>query len=138
MSRRLVMSTPATPTMLTLAGLGVGIVGLLVQWAADPGKFGGVHRTFGMAFPPGILFIAGFGVLVVLTGRWWWHPVFAVLISFWIVGVGSLAGKMGPNLVSSNLGTVLGNVVMAAGLIGSFVAGIYAMVATRRSRATPR
>jgi hypothetical protein len=123
------------PTRLSLAGLGIGIVGLLIQWAADPGKFGGEHKTFGMSFPPGILFILGFGVLTVLTARWWWHPVFSALISFWIVGVGGLAGQVTPNLTSSNLGTVTGNVVMCLGLIGAFVTGIWAMVQARGRRA---
>jgi hypothetical protein len=121
-------------TSLSLAGLAVGIVGLLVQWAADPGKFGGVHKTFGMAFPPGILFIAACGVLVVLTRRWWWHPVFAVLIAFWIVVMGSVADQLQPNLVSSNPGTVAGNVVMALGLVSSGVAGVYGMVTGVRAR----
>jgi uncharacterized membrane protein YeaQ/YmgE (transglycosylase-associated protein family) len=125
-------------TRASLAGLGVGIIGLLLQWAADPGKFGGAQKTFGMSFPPGILFILGFGTMTVLTSRWRWHPIFAVLISFWIVAVGGLAGKLMPNLTSSNLGTVLGNVVMCLGLIGAFVAGTWAMVQTGRRPAAAR
>lgn len=121
----------STPTTLTLAGLGVGIVGLLVQWAADPAKFSGADKTFGLPFPPGILFIVACALLAVVTRRWWWHPVFAVLIAFWIVGAGTMAGKLLPNLTSSNAGTVAGNVVMSLGLIVSFAAGLYGMIRAR-------
>jgi len=130
------MSRSLSPaTRLVLAGLGVGIVGLLIQWVADPGKFGGAQKTFGLAFPPGILFIAVVGVVAVLARRWWWHPLPAVLMSFWIVAGGAMAGKLTPNLTSSNAGTVVGNVIMCLGLIGAFVMGIMAMVRGRRTPA---
>ncbi|WP_163572218.1 hypothetical protein [Fodinicola feengrottensis] len=63
-----------------------------------------------------------------------------MLIAFWIVGVGSLADQLQPNLVSSNIGTVAGNVIMAAaaGLILAVVAGVLSMITgfrTRRVRA---
>jgi len=113
-------------TLITMAGLVIGIVGLIVQWIADPAKFGG--------FPPGIAFIAGAGVLTLVTARWWWHAVFAVLIGIWIVGVGSLANQLQPNLVSHNAGTVAGNVVMALGLALGVVAGVASLVSARRAR----
>ena len=69
---------------------------------------------------------------MIATCRWRWHPVFAVLIGLWIVGVG--AGFLLPNLVSPVIGTVVGNIVMAVGLLGAVVAGIAAIVATRRPR----
>jgi hypothetical protein len=57
------------------------------------------------------------------------HPVFAVQIGVWIVGVGALAGFLLPNLTSANPGTVLGNVVMSAGLTAAAVLGVIAIVA---------
>lgn len=113
---------------LTLSGLAVGIAGLIVQWIADPGKFGG--------FPPGIYIIAACAVLVVVTSRRWWAPVFAVLISLWIVFGGWAAGKLIPNFRSDDIGTVVGNAVMTAGLLFAAVTGIRAMLAARRSRTT--
>jgi hypothetical protein len=104
-----------------------------VQWAADPAKFSAAQGFFGLAFPPGILFIVLAGLLMLATARWWWHPVSGVFIAFWIVGVGTLAGQLTPNLVSANLGTVAGNVVMSAGLLLTFVAGIAGMVSGRRA-----
>jgi hypothetical protein len=112
---------------LPFLGLLVGIAGLLVQWIADPSKFDG------NPFPPGIAFIAGAGLLMFGTARWWWHPVFGVLIAFWIVGVGTLANQLPPQLASPNAGTVTGNVVMACGLIFTFVTGIRAMIKARRA-----
>jgi hypothetical protein len=119
-------------TFVSLAGLLVGIVGLLVQWAADPSRFSAGEQPFGIAFPPGILFILGAGLLTLGTARWWWHPVFAVLISFWIVVGGALANQLTPNLFSPNPGTVAGTLVMAAGLVLAGVAGVAGMVRARR------
>ncbi|MFC0541486.1 hypothetical protein [Kutzneria chonburiensis] len=120
-------------TVVSLAGLLVGIGGLLVQWAADPSMFSAGEQPFGIAFPPGILFILGAGLLTLGTARWWWHPVFAVLISFWIVVVGGLAGQLTPNLFSPNLGTVAGNVIMTVGLALAGIAGVVGMIRARRS-----
>ena len=64
-------------TKLSLSGLAVGIAGLIVQWIADPVKFGG--------FPPGIYFIAACALLTVGTSPWSWAAVCAVLISLVIV-----------------------------------------------------
>jgi hypothetical protein len=119
-------------TLVTFGGLLVGIVGLIIQWIADPAKFSGAEGTFGISFPPGIAFILVFGLLTLGTARWWWHAAFAVLISFWIVGAGSMAGKMQPNFTSHNLGTVGGTAVMAVGLALAFVAGIVSMRKARR------
>jgi hypothetical protein len=112
---------------LSLWGLAVGIVGLVVQWIADPGKFS--------PFPPGIIFILVCGALVVFTIRRWWAPVFSVLISLWIVLGGLAAGKLLPNLRSGDLGTVAGNVVMSLGLAFAAVTGIVAMLRVRHARA---
>lgn len=125
-------------TLFSFAGLLVGIVGLLVQWAADPAKFERGEQPFGIAFPPGILFILGAGLLMLVTARWRWHPVFGVLIAFWIVVVGTIANQLPPNLVSPNPGTVAGNVVMALGLLGAGVAGVASMITSRgRERVSP-
>ena len=124
----------STTTKQVRTGLGIGIIGLLIQWIADPSKFDGANKTFGLPFPPGILFVAGFGLLSFLTRRWRWHPIFAVLIAFWIVVGGALADKLQPNLTSSNVGTVLGNVVMVIGLAITFCTGLYGMVGRRSTK----
>lgn len=111
-------------TRLSLAGLVVGILGLVVQWIADPAKFSG--------FPPGIAVIAVAAVLVVVTAGRWWAPVFSVLISLWIVLGGLAAGKLTDNLTSGDAGTVAGNALMTLGLAFAAVTGVVAMVAGRR------
>ena len=113
-------------TKLSLAGLAVGVLGLVVQWIADPEKFGG--------FPPGILFIAGCAALVVVASGRWWAPVFSVLISLWITLGGLAAGLLTPNFVSSNAGTVVGTAVMTVGLAFAAVTGVVAMTSGRRAR----
>ena len=121
-------------SLISFAGLAVGILGLLVQWIADPARFAKGEQPFGIVIPPGILFIAGAALLMLVTSRWWWHPVFAVLISFWIVVLGALANQLTPNLVSHNPGTVGGTVVMSLGLLAALVAGVASMVTTLRGR----
>jgi hypothetical protein len=111
---------------LSLSGLAVCVAGLIVQWIADPDKFGG--------FPPGIVFIAVCAALVVVASGRWWAPVFSVLISLWIVLGGLAAGKLTPNLTSGDAGTVAGNVVMLLGLAFAAVTGVVAMLAARRAR----
>jgi hypothetical protein len=113
-------------TKWSLSGLAVGIAGLTVQWIADPAKFHG--------FPPGIYIIAACGALAVLTSRRWWSPVFAVLISLWIILGGWAAGQLTPNFRSTDAGTVAGTAVMTAGLAFAAVTGILAMLSARRSR----
>ncbi|MGA8116631.1 MAG: hypothetical protein WCA46_23580 [Actinocatenispora sp.] len=127
---------PHRGSLVSFAGLLVGIFGLVVQWLADPSKFAGAGQSFGVSFPPGIVFIAVSGLLMLVTARWWWHPVFGVFIAFWIVGVGTLAGQLPPVLLSHNPGTVAGNVVMAVGLVVAFVAGVLGMVTAFRRRST--
>jgi hypothetical protein len=112
---------------LSLWGLAVGILGLVIQWIADPPKFS--------PFPPGIVFIAVCGALVVFTVRRWWAPVFSVLISLWIVLGGLAAGKLTPNLSSGNVGTVAGTVVMTLGLAFAAVTGVVAMLRAWPARA---
>ena len=120
------LSSAPRSTKLSLAGLAVGVLGLVVQWIADPAKFGG--------FPPGILFIAVCAAVVVVASGRWWAPVFSVLISLWIVLGGWAAGMLTANLLSGDAGTVAGNVVMSLGLAFAAVTGVVAMLAGRRAR----
>lgn len=121
------MAAAPRSARLSLWGLAVGVLGLVVQWIADPGKFN--------PFPPGIGFIVAFGALVVLTARHWWAPVFSVLISLWIVVGGWAAGQVTPNLRSGDAGTVAGNVVMLLGLAFAAVTGIVAILGGWQARA---
>jgi hypothetical protein len=119
-------SSAPKSTKLSLSGLAVGVLGLIVQWIADPDKFGG--------FPPGIIFIAVCAALVVVASGRWWAPVFSVLISLWIIFGGLAAGKLTANLLSGDAGTVAGNAVMSLGLAFAAVTGVVAMIAGRRAR----
>jgi drug/metabolite transporter (DMT)-like permease len=112
-------------TRLTLAGLALGVLGLVIQWIADPPKFN--------PFPPGIVFIVVCGALTAVLARRWWAPVFAVFISLWIVFGGLAAGVLTPNF-SKDLGTAGGTAVMTLGLLFAAVMGILAMVFARRTR----
>lgn len=115
----------------SVAGLLVGILGLVVQAVAEPAKFAGT-RLLGVPFPPGILVILGAGLLMLATCRWRWYPVFGVLVGVWIVGVGGRF--LVANLASPVVGTVAGNVVMAAGLVAAVIGGIVAIAAPGRRR----
>ncbi|TQM01792.1 hypothetical protein [Pseudonocardia kunmingensis] len=118
------LSTAPRSTKLALAGLAVGVLGLVIQWIADPAKFPG--------FPPGIIMIVAAAAIVAFGVRWWWTPVFSVLAGTWIVGGGFLSAQLTANLASGDAGTVAGNVVMSLGLIVAAVAGILAMIEGRR------
>jgi hypothetical protein len=113
-------------TKLSLYGLAIAIVGLVIQWIADPSKFPG--------FPPGVIVIAVFGALVAFGIRWWWSPIFAVLISVWIVIGGFLGGELVDNLASGAWATIIGNVVMCIGLVIAAITGVLAMIDGRRRR----
>ena len=111
---------------LSLMGLAGAVLGLIVQWIADPGKFPG--------FPPGIIFIAVCAALVVVAAGRWWAPIFSVLISLWIIYGGLAGGDLTANLLSGRAGTVAGNVVMMLGLAFAAVTGVVAMFAGWWSR----
>lgn len=113
---------------MVLGALGVAVVGLLIQFAGDPAKF--------WPFPPGISFILGAALLVWLMQRWRVAPLAGVLIGAWITFGGVVRGELFSNLVSGGVLTVLGNVVMEAGLLGAVVIGIAAIVAPDRVGAT--
>jgi hypothetical protein len=119
-------SSAPKSTKLSLAGLAVAVLGLIVQWIADPGEFGG--------FPPGIILIAVCAAVVVVASGRWWAPVFSVLISLWIIFGGLAAGMLTANLLSGDAGTVAGNAVMSLGLAFAAVTGIVAMFAGWRAR----
>ncbi|WP_194818625.1 hypothetical protein [Nocardia sp. XZ_19_385] len=106
-------------TKFALYGLGVGILGLLIQWIVDPSKF--------PLFPPGIIVIAVCAALVAF-GRRWWSPIFAPLVAAWILVGGILGEDLTQNLTSGDPGTVVGNIVMCLGLGAAAIAGVSAMV----------
>jgi hypothetical protein len=111
-------------TKVALCGLLVGILGLVIQWFADPARFPG--------FPPGIIVIVACAAAVAFRARWWWTPIFAVLVAMWIVVGGFLSGQLTANLESGDAGTITGNLVMCLGLIVAAIAGVLAMVEERR------
>jgi peptidoglycan/LPS O-acetylase OafA/YrhL len=59
-----------------LGGLAAGALGLVMQFVAEPAKFG--------VFPPGLYFVAGVMAIVWLGRRWRWSPLAAVALSLWI------------------------------------------------------
>ncbi|KAA8890783.1 hypothetical protein F3087_06000 [Nocardia colli] len=116
-------------TKLSLYGLIIGILGLIIQWIADPAKFPG--------FPPGILVIAVFAIAVALTARWWWTPLLATLIAAFIALGGLLGGALVNNLTSGNIATIAGNIILYAGLAIAAIAGILATIDSRRATKSP-
>jgi hypothetical protein len=117
------------PIVAVLVGLGVGILGLLLQWVVEPEVFG----AFG--FPPGILYIAGAGLIVWADRRSRWSPAAAVGLALWIVVGGLAGGDLVDNLVSGSVGLIAGNVVMVGGLLVAAAAGVVAIA--RRGDAVP-
>ncbi|MEV6557213.1 hypothetical protein AB0M22_15955 [Nocardia sp. NPDC051756] len=116
-------------TKLSLYGLTIGILGLIMQWIADPAKFPG--------FPPGILVLAVFALAVALTTRWWWTPLLATLIAAFIALGGLLGGALLDNLSSGNIGTLAGNIILYIGLAIAAIAGVLATIDTRRATKVP-
>ena len=125
-ANRLVRGPRSRLTTATLGGLAVGVLGLLLQFIADPAKFG--------SFPPGIYFLIVAAAIVWLAERWRWSALIAVALVLWIVIGGTLSGKLSANLASSDMLTVAGNVVMVLGLLGAAVFGILAVVRRGRHR----
>ncbi|WP_064745491.1 hypothetical protein [Pseudonocardia acaciae] len=114
--------------VVVLGGLAVGILGLLVQWMARPEVFGG----FG--FPPGIVYIAGAGLIVWADRRSRWSPAAAIALALWIVVGGLAGGDLVDNLRSGGVGLVAGNLVMVAGLLVAAAAGVVAIARARPGR----
>lgn len=110
--------------VLTLTGVGIGMVGIVLQYIAMPALFGG--------FPPGLYFLAAAALLVVLFRRWSWSPLFAVLLAAWITFGGISGGQMAKNLSSGNGLLAVGAVVLQLGLALAIVAGIVAIVGNVR------
>jgi hypothetical protein len=107
-------------TTATLGGLAVGVLGLLLQFIADPAKFG--------VFPPGIYFVVVAAAILWLHERWRWSPLIAVALGLWIVIGGTLSGDLPANLASSDILTVAGNIVMVLGPLGAAGFGIGSVV----------
>lgn len=118
--------TPSRALVATLAGLAVGVLGLLVQWIAAPQLFG----SFG--FPPGIIYVVAAGVIVWLDRRSTWSPSAAVALALWIVIGGLAGGNLTENLASGDVGIIAGNLVMVLGLLVAAVAGVLAIRHNRR------
>ncbi|MGW4844347.1 hypothetical protein [Nocardia brasiliensis] len=112
-------------TKLALYGLGIGILGLIIQWIADPAKFPG--------FPPGIAVIAVIALLVVVGVRWWWTPLLATMIALLIIVGGLLGQDLIDNLTTGSAGTVAGNVVLCLGLVFAAITGVLAALEARRA-----
>lgn len=110
-----------------LGGLAAGALGLVMQFVAEPAKFG--------VFPPGLYFVAGVMAIVWLGRRWRWSPLAAVALSLWITVGGSMAGELPANLASHDVLTVSGNAVMVVGLVGAAVAGLLATFRRPHDRA---
>lgn len=116
-------------TLLTVAGQGIGALGILVQWISAPELFPG--------FPPGIVWVVGAAAIVWFDRDTTWSPLAAVVLSVWIVVGGYLGGDLADNLRSDDDGLVTGNVVMIVGLLCSAVAGVFAIVHNRRVATAP-
>ena len=111
------MHAPRSPLLrTTLVGLGVAVVGLLLQFAADPARFG--------AFPTGIYVIVAVAAITWFGRRFRWTPLLAVLLGLWITVGGLLGDQLQPNLTSPVALTVAGNLVMVVGLVVAVVAGV--------------
>jgi hypothetical protein len=113
-------STVRARLVLTvLTGLGIAVAGLLVQFAADPTKFG--------VFPLGIVFIVVAAAIVWLARRKRSAPLTGAAIAAWITFGGFTTGELGRNLTSGDLATAAGNVVMMIGLLLAFVTAVSAV-----------
>jgi hypothetical protein len=113
-------------TRATIAGQVVGVLGLVIQWIAEP-------SLFSAGFPPGLIYVLSAASIVWLDRRAPWAPIGAVALSLWIVVGGIAGGNLTDNLRSPNLGVAAGTVVMVLGLLLSVVSGIVAIVRNRRA-----
>jgi hypothetical protein len=116
-------------TKQALAGLAIGIAGIIIQFIAAPEIFGTV--------PPGAFILAAFGLFVALGTRWWWSPLVGVAIAAWVSFGGLLAGELVRNLRSGDALLVAGNIVMVIGLIGAVITGSLAAAENRGRRHSP-
>lgn len=120
---------------LPLGGLGIAILGLMVQWISKPSIF--EAPTWGALpgnFPPGALVITVFVGLTVLCARWWWASAFSAAIGVWILYGGIVTGEMANAITKGNAGSIAGLLIMSVGLLIAVVTGVLAMVARRRSK----
>ncbi|WP_051712320.1 hypothetical protein [Spirillospora albida] len=122
---------------LPLGGLGLAILGLIVQWISKPSIFEAPDwGALPGNFPPGVLVIALFGGMAAVCARWWWSSAFASAIGVWIFIGGIGTGEMANAFRKGNAGSVFGLLVMSVGLVIAIVAGIFVMY--RRRRSSPR
>lgn len=118
-----------------MTGLGLAILGLVIQWISKPSIFEAPDwGALPGNFPPGILVIVVFGGLTLLTARWWWSPVFAAAIGAWIIYGGVSTGEMTNAFTNGNAGSVFGLVVMSSGLLVAIATGVLATVQRRHSQ----
>jgi hypothetical protein len=118
---------PSSRALLVgLAGMGVSVVGLLIQWVAAPELFGG--------FPPGIVWIGAAAGIAWLDRGSPWSPAAVVALALWITIGGLAGGRLVENLTSGDAGLVAGNLVMLLGLLVAAVAGVLAVAHNRRHR----
>ncbi|HEX4223281.1 MAG TPA: hypothetical protein VHZ97_13020 [Pseudonocardiaceae bacterium] len=113
----------------TIAGLLLAVIALLIEWQSAPQFFPG--------FPPGVVYVAGAAVIVLLDRRSPWSPASAILLSAFITIGGTAGGDMTRDLAAGNTGLTIGVWLMNAGLGLAVVAGIVAIVIGRR-RASDR
>jgi hypothetical protein len=102
----------------------VAAVALLIEWQSAPQFFPG--------FPPGIIYVAGAAVIVLLDRRSPWSPASAILLSAFITIGGTAGGDMARDLDAGNTGLTIGVWTMNAGLGLAVVAGTVAIIIGRR------
>lgn len=112
----------------TLAGLALGICGIVAHFVVEPDKYPG--------FPPGALVIAaaGFGVWYWQNRTWGTLPAILVAVVVVVIG-GFIAGEMTANFQSPNILVVITNAVILLGLGSSAITGLVAVAGGRHASA---
>ncbi|MEU5880030.1 hypothetical protein [Spirillospora sp. NPDC047279] len=105
-------------TLVTVAGLAVGAVGLVIQKAA------GVEMP---PVPPGLIILTLVAALLAVT-RWRWVLVLAVLAA-----LAEIPGFVGSAIDADTAGEIIGALVRGAGVTTALVAGVVAMVMAFRA-----
>ncbi|SMD22955.1 hypothetical protein [Kibdelosporangium aridum] len=107
---------------IVLVGQLVAAIGSGLQWLAAP-----------QYLPPGLIYIAGAIVILLLERRSRWASMGAVAMSAWIFYGGLNSGSLTRGLSSTKDIVAVGNWVMVAGLVVSVIAAVVAMTVTRSS-----
>lgn len=131
-------SSVVEPTMrnlgLPLGGLGLAILGLIVQWISKPSIFEAPNwGALPGNFPPGVLVLVVFAGLTALCARWWWSSIIAAAIGAWILFGGISTGEMANAVTKGNAGSIAGLLIMSLGLVIAIAAGILVTLQRRRS-----